>query len=68
MGRIKPALVKRTAKKLMAGENSFTSSFEENKRILGHTMPGKWIRNRLAGYLAKLKKMQAREPHASSLS
>jgi ribosomal protein S17E len=65
MGRIKSALVKRTAKKLMAEENSFTSKFEDNKKVLGNnTMPSKWIRNRLAGYLGKLKKMQAKEPHA----
>ena len=63
MGRIKPTLVKRTAKKLLAEENSFTSKFGDNKKILGSTMPSKWIRNRIAGYLAKLKTMQAKDVH-----
>lgn len=64
MGRIKPTLVKRTTKKLLSEDNSFTSRFEDNKKILGsNTMPSKWIRNRIAGYLAKLKTMQAKDVH-----
>jgi len=62
MGRIKPALVKRTAKKLV-NEYNFTSKFEDNKKILGNTMPSKRVRNMIAGYLARLKKMQAKEVH-----
>ena len=64
MGRIKMTLVKRTTKKLLAEENSFTSSFEEDKKILGsNTMPSKRLRNMIAGYLARLKKAQAKDVH-----
>ena len=58
MGRIKSALVKRTAKKLLVEIDLFTSSFEKNKKILGSTMPSKRIRNMIAGYIARLKKMK----------
>ena len=64
MGRIKSTLVKRTARKLMAGENSFTSKFEDDKKVLGNnTMPSKRIRNMIAGYLTRLKKMQEKDIH-----
>ena len=63
MGRIKMTLVKRTTKKLLAEENSFTSSFEDDKKILGNLMPSKRIRNMIAGYLARLKKAQAKDVH-----
>lgn len=61
MGRIKNALVKRSSKKMMAEENSFTESFEDNKKVLGNTMPSKRLKNMIAGYLARLKRMQAAE-------
>jgi len=67
MGRIKSALVKRTAKKLVE-ESIFTSSFEDDKKILGNLMPSKRIRNKIAGYLARLKKMQANEKRESMLN
>lgn len=64
MGRIKSTLVKRTSRKLMAGNDSFTSDFEEVKKVLGNnTMPSKRIRNMVAGYIARLKKMQAQDVH-----
>lgn len=66
MGRIKPTLVKRTSKKLLSEDNSFTSKFEDNKKILGNTMPSKWIRNRIAGYLARLKIIQAKDVHLNN--
>tara|TARA_Y100000310_G_scaffold339680_1_gene433105 strand:- start:37 stop:234 length:198 start_codon:yes stop_codon:yes gene_type:complete len=55
MGRIKSTLIKRTAEKLME-EQSFTSNFEENKKILADTMPSKRTRNILAGYITRLQK------------
>lgn len=58
MGRIKSTLVKRTAKKLIVDNDLFTESFEENKRLLGNTMPSKRIRNMIAGYITRLKKME----------
>ncbi|MBU3913136.1 MAG: 30S ribosomal protein S17e [Nanoarchaeota archaeon] len=61
MGRIKSALVKRSTKKMLAEENSFTEKFEDNKIVLGKTMPSKKVRNKIAGYLARLKRVEARE-------
>jgi len=59
MGRIKSTLVKRTAKQLLKEENKFSSNFEENKKIIGKTMPSKSIRNKIAGYIARLKKQES---------
>jgi len=57
MGRIKTTLVKRTAEKLLEKEPAmFTEHFEDNKKILGSTMPSKRIRNKIAGYIGRLKK------------
>ncbi|MBM3234152.1 30S ribosomal protein S17e [Candidatus Pacearchaeota archaeon] len=67
MGRIKSALVKRTAKKLVE-ESIFTPGFEDDKKILGSLMPSKRIRNKIAGYLARLKKMQENEKEESMIN
>jgi len=57
MGRIKTTLVKRTAKGLLERTpDSFSPNFEQNKKSLGNTMPSKPIRNKIAGYIARLKK------------
>ncbi len=61
MGRIKSTLVKRTAKSLLKEKNKFSESFEKNKKLLGNTMPSKRIRNRVAGYISKLKKQEEQE-------
>ena len=58
MGKITSKLVKRTAKELMKQGVEFSEGFEQNKKILGKTMPSKKIRNQMAGFLAKLKKDQ----------
>jgi small subunit ribosomal protein S17e len=58
MGRIKSLMVKRAAKQLLEGENLFNDSFEQNKKILGNTMPSKPIRNKIAGYIARLVRMK----------
>lgn len=63
MGRIKSKLIKRTSKNLLSEENKFTDNFEENKQILGNLMPGKKIRNQIAGYLARLKKKKVKTEH-----
>ena len=55
MGRIKSTLVKRTAKQLLVqSDMSYNEAFDNNKRILGNTMPSKKIRNQIAGYLSRL--------------
>lgn len=61
MGKIKTKLVKRTAKKLVEKGIEFSPDFEKNKRILGGTMPGKKIRNQIAGYLSRFKKLEAKK-------
>lgn len=61
MGRIKSALVKRSSKKMLKEENVFTDKFEDNKKVLGNTMPSKRIKNMIAGYIARLKRMQAKD-------
>jgi len=61
MGRIKSTLVKRSSKKMLKEENVFTDKFEDNKKVLGQTMPSKRIKNMIAGYIARLKRMQEKE-------
>ena len=56
MGKIKSKLIKRTTNELIKKGVRFSESFEENKKILGKTMPSKKIRNQMAGFLARLKK------------
>lgn len=58
MGRIKSLLVKRTAKKLVKEQDFYTSSFEYDKKLLGSLMPSKRIRNKIAGYIARLIRVQ----------
>ena len=58
MGKIKSKLIKRTAHELIKQGITFSKTFEENKRILGKTMPSKKIRNQMAGYVARLKKVE----------
>ncbi len=57
MGRIKSTLIKRTGRKLLEEENVFTDKFEDNKRILADSMPSKSIRNKIAGYITRLKRI-----------
>ena len=57
MGRIKSTLVKRTSRQLL--ENSpedFGKTFEENKKALGSILSSKKMRNKIAGYVARIKK------------
>ena len=60
MGRIKQLMVKRAAKQLLQGEHQFTGEFNHNKKLLGSTMPSKPIRNKIAGYIARLVKAKTK--------
>ena len=60
MGRIKSLLVKRTARNLLTEDNKFSEDFERNKKVLGPNMPSKKMRNKIAGYVSRLK-IQERE-------
>ena len=61
MGRIKTLMVKRTAVKLLEQDDVYSTDFMHNKKILGNTMPSKPIRNKIAGYLARLKRQQTQK-------
>jgi len=57
MGRIKTALIKRTAQQLIEkNPELFSTSFEENKQALKGVFPSKRMRNIIAGYITRLKK------------
>lgn len=57
MGRIKSAIVKRIAKRLVIEKPGiFTKGFENNKKILGKAVTQKRARNAIAGYITKLAK------------
>jgi len=58
MGKIKSKMIKISAKTLAEKGIKFTDDFERNKKILGNTMPSKKLRNRMAGYLVRLKKQK----------
>ena len=58
MGRIKSTLVKRTARNLLKEDNVFSEDFEKNKKVLGNTMPSKRLKNKIAGYISRLKKRE----------
>ena len=57
MGRIKSKLVKRTGNALLKEKNQFTEKFDENKKLLKQGMPSKKIRNQIAGFITRKKKL-----------
>ena len=57
MGRIKSLQIKRAAKALMSDNSDFTTDFDKNKEVLkSYTLPDKGTRNKIAGYIARLKR------------
>jgi len=58
MGKIKSKMIKRSGKELGKTDIEFSTDFEKNKKILGKTMPSKKLRNRMAGYISRLKKQK----------
>jgi len=58
MGRIKSKLVKRTSRLLLKEKNQFNGNFEDNKKFLVGLTSSKKIRNKIAGYIARLKKQK----------
>jgi len=58
MGRIKSKMIKRAARQLIEKDTRFINEFENNKKVLAQSMPSKSIRNKIAGYIARLKKME----------
>lgn len=62
MGRIKSTMVKKAAKQLIGTIDVFDDTFETNKKALGRLMPSKPIRNKIAGYIARLKRAEKTPP------
>ena len=59
MGRIKSKQIKRTSRELLEQkEDNFTENFEDNKKVMGKTIPSKRVRNKIAGYIGRLKKQK----------
>ncbi len=58
MGRIKSKLIKRTGRRLSGEDNKLADKFEDNKNLLRGAIESKKIRNQLAGYIARLKKIK----------
>jgi len=67
MGKIKSKMIKKSGGILIKKDLGFSEDFERNKKILGNTMPGKKIRNQMAGYLSRLKKQQNRIEESNSI-
>lgn len=62
MGKVRPAYVKRTARRLLEKyPDKFTEDFEHNKQVVGQLLNvSKRVRNRIAGYITRLQRQQAR--------
>lgn len=59
MGRIKSKAIKRVTSEIYEKfSNEVSPEFSENKKILAGIFPSKKIRNQVAGYLVRLKKME----------
>ena len=63
MGKVRTALVKRTARRLLAMyPDKFTLDFEHNKRVVSEliNVSSKKLRNQIAGYITHLLKVKKR--------
>jgi len=61
MGKVRPAMIKRTARELIEKfPDEITTDFEKNKRIVEKytNITSKKVRNRVAGYLVRLAKLR----------
>ncbi len=61
MGKIKSKLIRRSSKTFIEKGIEFNEDFENNKKILGNTMPSKKLRNQMAGFLARERKQNKKE-------
>jgi ribosomal protein S17E len=68
MGRVKSALIKRTARSLLKEENKFEEGFNKNKNLLGRCMPSKRLRNKIAGYITRLKRNASKKKREQQTS
>jgi small subunit ribosomal protein S17e len=67
LGKVRTEAVKNMAKDLMNKHHEkFTTDFDANKRLVGELAVGtsKTIRNRVAGYISRLKRIEMKEEGA----
>lgn len=60
MGKIKSKMMRRTTESLIKEEIPFSEDFNNNKKILGETMPSKKLRNKIAGLISRVKRQEAK--------
>ncbi len=58
MGKIKSKMMRRTSETLLKEDIPFSEDFENNKNILGSTMPSKKLRNKIAGLISRMKRQE----------
>ncbi len=58
MGKIKSKTIKRSSEILIRKDIPFSEGFNDNKKILGSTMPSKKLRNQMAGYISRIKRRE----------
>jgi len=60
LGKVRTKIIKKAAKELLAAyPTMFTTNFEENKKVIDQVdVYGKKLRNRIAGYISNLKKIE----------
>ncbi len=71
MGKVRTEVVKNMAKDLMNKHHEkFTTDFETNKRIVGELAAdsSKTIRNKVAGYISRLRRIEMKEEGAETPS
>jgi ribosomal protein S17E len=62
MGRIKSSGIKKAARTLAGDNEDFTKDFEENKKLLAvYDLPDKGTRNKIAGYITRLKRAEKKQ-------
>jgi len=69
MGKVRTAMVKRTARRLLSMYPSlFTDSFEKNKELVRKLVdiPSKRVQNRIAGYVTRLVKISKTKEAATA--
>jgi ribosomal protein S17E len=58
MGKVKSKMIRRTTTELKRKGVKFSTEFDDNKKILADNMPSKKLRNRLAGFIARVQKQE----------
>ena len=69
MGKIRTELIKRSAEQAIETyPNKFSTDFETNKKQLDEVarIPSNKIRNQIAGYITRLKRLEARSNECMS--